>query len=230
MTILEQCVTARAEIDRYALLRNAETDARALRELFAKLNEHCEALQASVDRIEVLKDLKIRIPGKLRPERLLDAARRLSKDVETSRRRPADAANFLRSFKKVSEDALGVLEGGLEAYIRESQTVDAASLKQLEGISRFASQVQALRDLQRTTPTRAAQLPVPELRQFLDRYARVREALRDVEELPTEVKTFLKEVDKGGARLELLTESVRDWLTTKGLIANVRIVIASASN
>jgi hypothetical protein len=230
MTVLEQCSNARTDIERYAVLRKSETDARALRELHMKVREHCDALHGVAERLAVLRERQIRIPGRLRTERLLDNAAKLRDEVAATLRRPADAANFLRSFKKLSEDALSSLEAALDGYISESKTVDAATLRQLEQIPRFAQQVQTLRDLQRTTSTRAAQLPVDELRVFLERYARVRESLRDVEDLPAEVKTFLKEVDKGGARLELLTESVREWLATKKLIGNVRIVIAPHSN
>lgn len=230
MTVLEQCASARAEIEQYAVLRKSETDARALRELHTKVREQCDALQGSVERLTVLRQRQIRIPERFRPDRLLEGAARLRDEVATSRKRPAEAANFLRSFKKLSEDAVEAVEGALEGYVRESQTVDAASMRQLEQIPRFAQQVQTLRELQRTTPSRAAQLTVQELGVFLEKYARVRESLRDVEDLPTEVKAFLKEVDKGGARLELLTDAVREWLSKKGLIGNVRIVISSTSN
>ena len=42
--------------------------------------------------------------------------------------------------------------------------------------------------------------------------------------------TTTRDADSPKSAAALLTDSVRDWLTKKGLIANVRIVIASASN
>jgi hypothetical protein len=118
----------------------------------------------------------------------------------------------------------------LGAYITESQTIDSASLRQLEQLPRYAAQVQILKDLQRTTPNRAAQLEPADLRQFLKRYASVRSSLREVDDLPPDVKAFLKEVDRGGARIELMTDVVREWLTAKGLIKNVRVVISTSGS
>lgn len=227
MTVLEQCSNARGSIEQYSALRRSDSDARALRELQTKIREHCDALQSAVERLAVLRGRQVRIAARFKTERLLEIAGRLLEEVVRTRRRPADAATFLRALKKLSEDATEALGTALDGYVRESHTVDAASMRQLEQIPRFSRQVQTLRDLQRTTPSRAAQLGVHELGVFLDEYARVRESLRDVEDLSMEVKAFLKEVDKGGARLELLTASVREWLSTKGLLGSVRLIISS---
>lgn len=227
MTIIEQSRELRDSIARYAAIRRADTDARALRELNTKVREQCDALEDTVAKLAVLREEQVRIPTRLRTDRLREVLVKLRDDITSAQKRPAEAANFLRSFKKLADDALAAVESALEAHIRESQTVDAASLRQLEQIPRFAGQVQMLRDLQRMTPARAALLPPADLRAFLQRHANVRTSLRDVENLPDDVRAFLKEVDKGGARIELLTDSVREWLTAKGLMQQIRVVIST---
>jgi hypothetical protein len=230
VTIIERCEAVRAEVASFGALRNADSDARVLRELQARISEYCDGLQQSVVRLAVLKDEQVRLPTRLKVERLRDVVVKMRDEVSQTRRRPGDAANFLRSFKKLVDDAKTAVEDALGAYITESQTIDSASLRQLEQLPRYAAQVQVLRELQRTTPSRAAQLEPADLRHFLKRYATVRSSLREVDDLPPDVKAFLKEVDRGGARLELMTDVVRDWLTAKGLIKNVRVVISTSGS
>jgi hypothetical protein len=230
VTIIEQCEALRAEVAGFGALRNADSDARVLRELQARIGEHCDGLQQSADRLAVLKDEQVRLPTRLKIERLRDVLVKMRDEVSATRRRPTDAANFLRSFKKLVDDSRIALEEALAVYITESQTIDAASLRQLEQLPRYAAQVQVLRELQRITPSRAAQLEPAELRNFLKRYASVRSSLREVDDLPPDVRAFLKEVDRGGARIELMTDVVRDWLTAKGLMKNVRVVISTSGS
>jgi hypothetical protein len=230
VTIIERSERLRAEVASFGSLRNADADARVLRELQARISEHCDGLQHSVVRLAVLKEEQVRLPTRLKVDRLRDVVVKMRDEVSDTRRRPGDAANFLRSFKKLVEDAKAAVEEALSAYITESQTIDSASLRQLEQLPRYAAQVQVLRELQRTTPNRAAQLEPVDLRQFLKRYASVRSSLREVDDLPPDVRAFLKEVDRGGARIELMTDVVRDWLTAKGLIKNVRVVISTSGS
>ena len=230
MTIIERCEALRAEVAGFGALRSADSDARVLRELQARIAEHCDGLQHSVVRLAVLKEEQVRVPTRLKVDRLRDVVVKMRDEVTDTRRRPGDAANFLRSFKKLVEDAKAAVEDALGAYITESKTIDSASLRQLEQLPRYAAQVQVLQELQRMTPNRAAQLDPADLRQFLTRYASVRASLREVDDLPPDVRAFLKEVDRGGARIELMTDVVRDWLMAKGLMKNVRVVISTSGS
>jgi hypothetical protein len=101
VTIIERCESLRAEVAGFGALRNADSDARVLRELQARISEHCDGLQHSVVRFAVLKEEQVRLPIRLKVDRLRDVVVKMRDEVSDTRRRPADAANFLRSFKKL---------------------------------------------------------------------------------------------------------------------------------
>lgn len=231
MTIVERSNQLHQQIDEHNILRKAHSDAAAYRNRSDELRQIANTLRGDFARIAVLKKTlgKIqKLPATSTAEEVLSEFR--SSLMSTPAESGKDYGRFKRALDKVAKDANAAIDAALEGVKRDLPTIEESFLKQVELVSGYAEQVTRIRqersllldgsDLRSKT---AAELEIflskrDELRRLADKL--------DPEEFPKEVLEFFKAARRqGGAPLEKLTESVREWLTQRDQLKNVRVSV-----
>lgn len=230
MTVLDRCTTVRSQIQARNALKLAYKNAETFRERATEVRELRSGLDEAISRLKVLKerDLLPRVvplPAK--------AATVVAKCQEGLAANPneigPDYGLLKRALGGLTKDILGVVDKVLEAVERDLPSVDEAFLKQVELVPGYQSKVLSIRQqrqafLQGTDPRRSAEA----LAQFLDRRTELRSLADDLKpsEFPIEVLDFFRAGRQGqGAPLEKFTDGVKQWLTERGLLKNVRVTV-----
>lgn len=231
MTLLDRCTSIRSQIIKRNDLRRAHKDAEALRERAGELQILREDVGTALARLIVLKEkgvpvVKLPSPASARTV-LAECQAKLAENPTESGK---DYGRLKRSIDKLAKDLLGVAEKAIESVRRDLPSVEEAFLKQVELIPDYTNQVACIRQqrdalLNGSDPRASAEA----LRQFLDR----REALRKLadnlrpDEFPREVLEFFRAGRHGGAPLDRLTDTVRQWLADRDLIKYVRVTVVA---
>lgn len=231
MNLLERCTNIRAQILRRNDLRRAHKDAAAFRERASELRTGREAVAASLARVLVLRAKAVPVPKLPSPaiaKTVLEECRlKLSENpVESGR----DYGRLKRSIDKLGKDLHGVTEKAIESVRRDLPSVEEAFLRQVEVIPGYETRVASIRQqrdalLNGHDPHTSAEA----LEQFLDRREALRKLADDLnpDEFPSEVLDFFKAGRHGGAPLEKLTATVRQWLADKDLLKSVRVTVVA---
>lgn len=230
MTLVERCINIRSQILIRNDLRRAHKDAEAFRERANELKSVREAVAAALARVIVLKAkglIVVTLPSPNTAMTVLNECQ--SKLSENPVESGKDYGRLKRSIDKFAKDLLGVSEKAIESVRRDLPTVEEAFLKQVELIPGYANQVASIRQqrnalLNGNDPRVSAEA----LEQFLDHREALRRLADDLkpDEFPSEVLEFFKAGRQGGgAPLEKLTASVRQWLSDRDLLKHVRVQV-----
>lgn len=231
MNLLERSTNIRAQIVRRNELRRAHRDAEAFRERAGELRAGREAVVAELARVLVLKAKGVPVPKLPSPattKTVLEECRaKLSENPAESGK---DYGRLKRSIDKLAKDLRAVTEKAIELVRRDLPSVEEAFLKQVEVIPGYEIQVASIRQqrdalLNGTDPRTSAEA----LEQFLDRREALRRLADDLkpDEFPSEVLDFFKAGRHGGAPLEKLTATVRQWLADRDLLRSVRVTVVA---
>lgn len=226
MTVIARCRELRAAIEAFGEARKAEAEAQALAQLSTSVATECDLLRDSVEKTRVLQEEGLPRPDPVNTQNLRKLFGEIRSSVTTTKKRPPQAAQFLRALKKVAEDAKSGVKNRITLSLKETRNSDSTALRQYEQVAGFTEEAQLLRALLQTPLEHVLSMPANELRNYLHRYTAVRAKL-PTEEWPAEVQTFLREANRGGAQLKLFTEGVREWLARKKLLESVRVIIAT---
>jgi hypothetical protein len=230
MTLPERCKNVRAQIERRNNLRVAHKGAEAFRARASELVGVRVEVVSELERIVVLRRKGLTV---VKPPALtltLEVLRECESALQTNPTESGkDYGRLKRSIEKVRKEVASTAEKALEAVNRDLPSIEEGFLKQVELIPAYAGQVARIREqrdrLQRGTNLQS--MSAAELEQFLDR----RNALRvladqlNPEEFPKEVLDFFKAARHGGAPLDKFTPTVREWLSQRDQLKNVRVSI-----
>jgi hypothetical protein len=231
MKLLERCTNVRTQILKRNELRRAHKDAEAFRERAVELRLAREAVVGAFARVLVLRAKGVPLVGLPLPAIaigvLAECQAQLAANPNESGR---DYGRLKRSLVKLGKDLLAVTEKAIESVRRDLPTVEEAFLRQVEVIPGYATQVASIRQqrdalLSGNDPRTSAEA----LEQFLDRREALRKLADDLKpnEFPGEVLEFFKAGRHGGAPLEKFTPAVRQWLSDRGLLQNVRVTVVT---
>lgn len=231
MTLPERCQNLRAQIERRNELRRAHHDAKAFRERTSEFLEIRSALSLDFARAQVLKKKTValgKMPG-------VAVALRLLKECETGlETNPTESSKdfglLKRSLEKCRKDLSSAVEQALDSLNRDLPSIDESFLKLVELVPGYATRVARIREerdrLGRGTDFKSKN--AQELEEFLDRRDALRELADQLDptEFPEDVLDFFRAARRGGgAPLEKFTDNVQQWLSERGLLKTVRVVI-----
>jgi hypothetical protein len=231
MKVLERCANVRGQILRRNDLRRAHRDAEAFRERAGELQVSRQALADAFARVLVLRAKGVAVLKLPSPTAALtilgECQTKLSENpVESGR----DYGRLKRSLDKLGKDLLAVAEKAIDNLRRDLPSVDEAFLKQVESIPTYAASVARIREQRDALLTGSDPgSSVAALEQFLDRRDALRTLADDLKpnDFPDEVLDFFKAGRHGGAPLEKLTATVRQWLADRELLKNVRVTVVA---
>jgi hypothetical protein len=229
MTLLDRCTNIRSQIVKRNELRRAHKEAEALRERAQELQVLRETVAAAIERVVVLKTKNVsftKLPASATAMNVLRECQ--AKLSENSIESGKDFGRLKRSIDKLGKDLQNVVDKAIESVRRDLPTVDEAFLKQVELIPGYAIRVGNIRQqrdalLGGSDPRASAEA----LRQFLDRRQALRKLADDLnpDEFPSEVLDFFRAGRHGGAPLDKLTVTVKEWLADRDLLNNVRVIV-----
>lgn len=230
MTALERCKNLRERIERHDGLRRAHKDAEAFRDRASDLRVLREQLASALGKVKVLSVKGVAIA------KIPDPASAIA-SLEEYRQRLSDGTSeggkdfgrLKRSIEKACKDVTASVQKALDQVKRDLPTIEEAFLKQVELIPAYASQVNTIRR-QRDTLMNGVEpgaMSANELERFFDRRNELRKLADglDPDEFPKEVLDFFKSARHGGAPLEKLTDTVRQWLANRDQLKNIRVTI-----
>jgi len=231
MNLLARCNSIRAQIGKRNDLRRSHKDAEAFRERAGELRAGREAVSAALARVLILRSKGVpvsKLPSSATAKTVLAECRtKLSENPAESGR---DYGRLKRSIDKLGKDLLGVAEKAIESVRRDLPSVEEAFLKQVEVIPGYTTQVASIREQRDALLNGNDPHTSPEaLEQFLDRREALRKLADDLkpDEFPSEVLEFFKAGRHGGAPLEKLTATVRQWLADRDLLKSVRVIVVA---
>ena len=230
MTILDRCANIGLQIRQRNELRRAHKDAEAFRARASDLKSSRELVEDAIERIHVLTTKDVAVTKPPSPDAAMTVlaecqAKLVANPVESGR----DYGRLKRSVDKFGKDLLGIAEKALKSVRQDLPTVDEVFLRQVEVIPGYADRVARIRQqrdalLNGNDPRLSAEA----LEQFLDHRKALRRLADDLKpgEFPNEVLEFFKAGRHGGgAPLERLTPSVRQWLSDRDLLKHVRVQV-----
>ena len=231
MSIVERCEGLRKRIEERNALRKAHSDAAAYRNRSDELRQIANSLDGDFARIAVLK----KALGQIQKPPVASAAEEVLNDFRSSlasnpTESGKDYGRLKRSLDKLARDASAAIDTALESVKRDLPTIEESFLKQVELVPGYAEQVARIRQ-ERTSLLEGSDLrakTADELETFLNKRQELRRLADklDPEEFPKEVLDFFKAARKqGGAPLDKLTESVREWLAARDQLKNVRVSV-----
>ncbi|MEQ1886560.1 MAG: hypothetical protein ABL967_15960 [Bryobacteraceae bacterium] len=231
MTVLERCKNLREVITQRDVLRRADKEAEAFRARVGELRPTRTQLAADVEKLEVLQRKGVAI---IKPP-LPTSALKVLKDCESSlaanpTETGRDFGRLKRSLEKVGEDLRTATSKALDLVTGDLPSIEENLLKQQELIPSRKDQVARIRE-KRDTLVKAKAIylrsrTAQDLDQFLDKRNELRALAEElnVGDVPKEVLEFFKAERQGGAPLEKLTDTVRDWLAAQGQLKDLRII------
>jgi hypothetical protein len=232
MTVFERCKNLREQIVQRDSLRRADKEAEAFRARVSELRPVRAQLAADVERLEVLQRKGVAI---IKPP-LPTAALKILRDCESSlvtipTESGREFGRLKRAIEKVGEDLRSAANKALDAVTRDLPTIEESFLKQVELIPARKDQVARIRE-KRDSLFKGKGLDLrsktaEDLEQFLDKRNELRVLAEELnpDEFPKEVLEFFRAVRQGGAPLDKLTDGVREWLTARGQLKDLRITI-----
>lgn len=234
MTVLERCKNLRELITQRDVLRRADKEAEVFRARADELRPTRAQLSGDLERLEVLQRKGVAIIKPPLPTNALRALKDYESSLEANPNESGrDFGRLKRSLEKVAEELRAAANKALEVVTGDLPAIEENFLKQVELIPSRKEQVARIRQKRdalfkgRTVDLRSK--TAQDLEEFLDKRDELR-ALADEldpEEFPREVLEFFKAVRQGGAPLEKLTNSVREWLAARGQLKDLRITLGS---
>jgi hypothetical protein len=230
VTLPERCRNVRTQIDRRNELRRAHHDAKAFRERTSEFLGIRSAVSLEFAKAQVLKRKTVTLGKTPVAAVALGLLEECKNGLEANPSESSkDFGPLKRSLEKVRKDLSSAVEKALESVNRDLPSIDESFLKLVELIPGYATRVARIREerdrLHRGTDLKSKN--AEELEQFLDRRDALRELADQLDpaEFPEDVLEFFKAARRGGAPLEKFTDSVQEWLSQRGLLKNVRVVI-----
>lgn len=232
MTVLERCKKLREKIDKHDGLRRAHKDAEAFRDRADELRVLREQLAGALAKVKVLRAKGVAMEKIPDPENAVGSLEEYRQKLsDGSSEGGKDFGRLRRSLEKVGKDVTASVQKALDQVKRDLPTIEEAFLKQVVLIPAYASHVNRIRQ-QRDNLMNGVEpgaMPADELGRFLDRRDELRKLADglDPDEFPKEVLDFFKSARHGGAPLEKLTDTVREWLGERDLLKNIRVTIVA---
>jgi hypothetical protein len=231
MKLLVRCTTIQSDILKRNDLRRAHKDAEAFRERAGELRTIRDVLADALERVVVLKTKGLSVTKAPTPTTAIAVLGECQDTLsETPTESGKDYGRLKRSVDKLGRDLLSIADKAIESVRRDLPAVDEAFLKQVELIPGYAVRVATVRQqrdalLRGSDPRESAQA----LRQFLDRREALGKLADDLNptEFPKEILEFFKAGRNGGAPLDKLTSTVREWLSERNLLKDVRVTVIS---
>ena len=230
MTVLNRCANIGLQIQQRNELRRAHREAEAFRKRTSELKAGREVVDDAIARVVVLRTKDVVVGKPPSPDAVMRVlaecqAKLAENPVESGR----DCGRLKRSVDKFGKDLLGIAEKALKSVQQDLPTVEEVFLKQVEVIPGYANRVGRIRQ-QRDALRNGndPRLSTETLEQFLDHREALRRLADDLtpDEFPKEVLEFFKAGRHGGgAPLERLTPSVRQWLSDRDLLKYVRVQV-----
>lgn len=231
-SILERCDDLLAMTTRVKLAREGQSQASELAERRGELEEAQLALT-----LEAMSTATLVGRGDLAAAALPDGAKVLESVERVQARLLADpksltaGSDYKRLLTRIEKFQSGLSGSNATAWagvVQRHLGGNEGFLRQVEQVPGQASAVDQIRDAREQLKTVAKQLPRDDegYARFLYLSATLQErlALLDPDDFPREVLTFFRHAQSpGGAPLDLLTNAVRDWLATRGLLDRVRV-------
>ncbi len=230
MTVLDRCANIGSQIQQRNDLRRAHMDAEVFRELAGELKSIRDVVEDAIERVVVFRTKDVAVAKPPSPDAVMRVlaecqAKLAVKPVESGR----DYGRLKRSVDKFGKDLLGIAEKALKSVRQDLPTVEEVFLKQVEVIPGYADRVSRIRQqrdalLNGNDPCFSAE----SLEQFLDHREALRRLADDLkpDEFPKEVLEFFKAGRRGGgAPIERLTPSVRQWLSDRDLFKYLRVQV-----
>jgi hypothetical protein len=234
MTICVRCTALNQQITRRNSLRLAYKEAEVLRERAGWVRPLREQLNEDADKIRVLQRKGIAVVKPSGATAALDTLRQFEDSV--SGNAPESGREFgrlKRAIEKLAESLGSSVNTVLKTVVPDLSSISEPILKQIELLPGRKEQVARIRtkreELFSGRSTSLEAKSSVDLESFLDNLNELR-ALADElspQEFPKEVLEFFKAVRQGGAPLDKLTESVREWLAARGQLKDLRITIAT---
>lgn len=230
MTLPERCRNLRAQIDQRNELRRAHHEAKAFRERTSELLGIRTQISSELAKLLVLKKKSVTIGKTPAVTGALGLLEECKRGLEVNPTESGKDFGLLkRSVDKVRKGLETTVGSGLESVNRDLPSIEESFLKLVELIPGYLTRVARIREgrdrLHRGTNLES--MSAEELEEFLNR----RDALKELAdqlnpaEFPKEVLEFFKAARRGGAPLEKFTSSVQEWLSQRGLLTSVRVVI-----
>ena len=231
MTIVERCNQLRQDIESRNTLRKAHNEAAAYRNRSEELREISGMLRSDFARIAVLKKALgsiQKLPVTSTAQQVLGELRAtlVSDPAESGK----DYGRFKRSLDKVVKDSGSAIDTALDSVKRDLPSIEESFLRQVELVPGHAEQVARIRRerslLQDGTDLRSK--TAAELEVFLNRRDELRKLADELDpgEFPKEVLEFFRAARRqGGAPLDKLTDEVRQWLSQRDQLKNVRVSV-----
>jgi hypothetical protein len=230
MTLPERCRNLRAQIAERNRLKAAHHEADAFRRQFNEINDARTQITAEVAKLLVFKKRAILVnkpPSPIVPKTILaECKQQLAANPNEIGK---DFGRLKRSLEKVRKDLVSVRDKTLEAVNRTLPNIEESYLKQVEVVPGYESRVCRIRQerdrlQQGTIPS---SMTAAQLDHFLDQRDALRQHAEELQpqEFPKEVLDFFSAARRGGIPFEKFTSSLREWLSERGQLKNVRVTI-----
>lgn len=231
MTVFERCKNLRELITHRDTLRLADKKAEAFRARVDELRPTRTRLEEDMERLEVLQSKGVAIVKPPLPTSALKALRDFESSLaanptETGR----DFGRLKRALEKVGDEVRMATSNAIDLITGDLPSIEESLLKQHELIPSRKDQVSRIRDKRDALAKAKAIYLRSRTAQDLDQFLGKRNELRTLAEeinfgdVPKEVLEFFKAERQGGAPLEKLTDTVRDWLAAQGQLKHLRII------
>lgn len=230
MTLPERCRNVRSQIAERNKVRAAHQEADAFRVQVNDLHPMSVEIASELAKLTVFKKRSMLV---IKPPAPTTAQNIISECKTRLENNPNEIGkNFgllKRSLNKVRNDVVKARDKALEAVSRALPNIEESYLKQVEVIPAYKTRVEQIRverdRLQQGTNPSA--MTVQQLEHFLDSRNSLRqraEALKP-EEFPKEVLEFYSAARRGGIPLEKFSSSLKEWLSQRDQLKNVRVTI-----
>jgi hypothetical protein len=230
VTLPERCRNVRAQIEQRNTLGRAHQEAEAFRVQLNDLQPVRLEIGAELDKLGVFKKKAILVTKPPIPATARAALAECQQALATKPKEIGkDFGKLKRAVEKVRKDVVHAREKALEAMSRTLPNIEESYLRQVELVPGFKIRVERIRqkrdDLQQGTNPSA--MTAAQLERFLDQRDSLRKEAEELkpEEFPKEVLDFFSAARREGIPLEKFTSSLKEWLSERGQLKNVRVTI-----
>lgn len=230
MTLPERCRNVRAQIEQRNTLARAHREAEAFRVQLNDLQPVRLEIGAELDKLKVFKEKAIPVTKPPIPATAQAALAECQQALVTNPKEIGkDFGKLKRAVEKVRKDVVHAREQALEAMNRTLPNIEESYLRQVELVPGFKNRVERIRQrrdhLQQGTNPNA--MTAAQLEHFLDQRDSLRKEAEELkpEEFPKEVLDFFSAARRGGIPLEKFTSGLKEWLSERGQLKNVRVTI-----
>jgi chromosome segregation ATPase len=239
MSVLDDIANVTARIEKVEQLRKLSLTVGSLNERCRELQGHQHSLAVHLDKAEAMcaekaMDVNTLESAEKQKEALAQVTEQAAADPTkiTDGRRYKNLLTGLTELEKSLEQAIAT---SWDSYTQLKSRVDSGFLDLVESVRVHKKEVEAIRkmlgDLERRKEAGPQSLSdVQAFKTLRDSYEKAHAAL-DPEGWPQSVRDFLRQArGEGGASHEALSDEVKKWLTDKGLLGSVRLVLRSPNN